>query len=119
MGYRSEVIIGINKSHSKTLQGMPIDEGESFTDHFTLHDTRGGMEIWTAEHIKWWVNMPILKDEPYAEYYTMSENCIDSIAAFIQKVGEDGFIVCIGEENERHSEIGDWWDYITIQTTWS
>ena len=79
MGYRSEVIIGINKSHSKTLQGMPIDEGESFTDHFTLHDTRGGMEIWTAEHIKWWVDMPILKGEPYAEFYTMSENCIDSI----------------------------------------
>lgn len=104
MGYRSEVIIGIHKGLSETLQAFSLDEGEPFADHFTLRDTRDDMEIWTADYIKW---------------YTMFDKHINNIVFFIKCMEEDGFIVCIGEENEIHSEIGDWQDYIHIHTTWS
>ncbi len=32
---------------------------------------------------------------------------------------KEGFMVAIGEQNETHSEIGLWWDFVGIHTSFN
>ena len=93
MGYRSKVILGIEPKFEKEFKDI-------WKDIFKYHKTQYGLQIYSAVYMKW-----------YSDYEEVrkTEEMIDE--------SQDGFMVAVGEDNETHSEMGEWHDFVSIQTS--
>ena len=118
MGYTSEVHIAVPKKAEKELDKLLtkhnlIAENEYSCSFRKEHHTQKWKEInngvttdksndiilYQASSLKW-----------YEEYKDVQE-----INSFIEMGEEDGrCIVCVGEDNVVHSDIGDYWNVFNI-----
>jgi len=94
MGYRSEVYIGIVKEQEQEFNKLNKDN--SFNRIWEAED----VFIYYGDYLKWY--------DTYEDVIEMNK---------LVKSNEDNFMVCIGEQDEVHSEIGQWYDYINIKVT--
>ncbi len=113
MGYVSRVILGVSKSKLDKLKRLHLEELDiegndvRFLNLFEyaksgVHNKNDEMTIWEAEYIKWHIN----------------DDTCDIISQFIDGIGEDGFIVAIGEDNEFHSQVGEHWPHVQFDIGW-
>tara|TARA_R100000654_G_scaffold529_2_gene1975 strand:- start:1294 stop:1671 length:378 start_codon:yes stop_codon:yes gene_type:complete len=118
MGYRSEVHIAVPKKDEEkmdillTRHNLMTDSEYSYKFKKTHHtqrwkeynndaiiDKSKDIVLYQASSLKW-----------YEEYQDVQD-----INVFIEMGEEDDrCIVCIGEDNAIHSEIGDYWDVFDI-----
>jgi len=95
MGYRSEIILGIEPKFEKEFKKI-------WQNNFIYHKTEGGLQIYSGEELKWY--------NDYEDVIKTKEMINES---------KEGFMVAIGEQNETHSEIGLWWDFVGIHTSFN
>ena len=97
MGYRSEVWIGVPNDRKEDFE--KVDE----SNLFYLEKENDKIAIYYADWLKWYKGN-------FAE--------VDSIIEFIENIyaiGEDAFIIALGEDFALHSEIGDYSYWLDIQ----
>lgn len=92
MGYRSIVYIGIQKEQKEEFEQL-----DEYGDCFVLIKETDTHLVYGGEYLKW-----------YSEYED-----VKSFNAIVES-NEDNFCVAIGEDNEIHSEIGEWHEHIGI-----
>jgi len=109
MGYRSEVHIAVPKKDEAKLDAI-MNEHKLLCDIDKEKANRGwsaftkvdyeGYAVYHGNWLKW-----------YPEY-----NDVKAITDFLEEdeTGEERFMVCIGEDNTIHSEVGDYWDVFSI-----
>ena len=116
MGYYSEVYIAVPKKDEAELDAIMnkhdlLESEDAYGDNKfhkrnhkqTWHShTSIDLVIYEASCLKW-----------YAEYKDVQE--IDN---FIQEKqhSDSRAMVCVGEDNEVHSHIGDYWDFFNVYT---
>lgn len=123
MGYRSIVILGVNKNHQKefnkvleNLKSLGICNPYDLFDEVE-HTPFSPMKIYRGEYLKWYAEFPEVKainsfiedivDEEKEHPY--STNSVEDY--------DNGFMICIGEDGAIHSEIGNYYDYVEVYTT--
>ena len=105
MGYRSKVIIGVEKKHQKKIEKI-LNKHEllndmCFKEELCPNGTWNDGEDWkyyVGDYLKW-----------YGEYDEVKE-----IDEFIEEEFDadcSAFIVCHGEDSSIHHEIGEWYDH--------
>jgi hypothetical protein len=94
MGCRSEVYIGVVKEQEQEFN--KLNEDNSFN------------KIWEAEDI-------FIYYGEYLKWYDIYEDVIEMNKLI--RSNEDNFCMAIGEENEIHSEIGEWYRYVEAEVT--
>jgi len=106
MGYRSEIHIAVLKKDAEKLDAI-------MNKHKLLNDvgdfacfTKVDYEAYAVYHGSWlkW----------YPEY-----NDVKAVTNFLEEdeTGVERLMVCIGEDNTVHSEVGDYWDVFCIDMT--
>ena len=110
MGYRSDMVIGIPKKKVKAFEKLLI---KYFPDsnvfvRKNLNETRYNKDIAIYEglYLKWY---PSYEDVKAIEKFV--NDCWD-------KDDVNSFLVGLGEDGEIHSEIGDYFDYVGVYTTY-
>ena len=122
MGYRSEVILGVKKGLEKKLDEVLIE-------HDLLQDVTGSemaftkkehnyryknFDSVTGEAGDWIDDKWIIYRASWLKWYDDYKD-VDAVTNVIDELSEDGdkgFMVALGEDNQIHSEVGVWWDYI-------
>lgn len=114
MGYRSEVYIAVPKKDEAELDAIMNEhkllEGDSpaFTkeDYTQKWDRYLDYVIYRGYHLKWYEGYKDVKavnsfimDKPY-------DSCEDAL--------QGRMMVCIGEDNDIHSEVGDYYEVFNI-----
>lgn len=105
MGYRSKVIIGVEKQHSKKLE--KIFKKHQYTNVFIedterkrYHKEQKNWKYYIGDYLKW-----------YDEYDEVRE-----INQFIEdiygNINDSAFIVCLGEDNHICHETGEWYYHV-------
>ena len=89
MGYRSEVYVGIQKD-----QKEEFEKSDSRRCFVLIEETDTHL-VYKGKHLKWYTD--------YKDVKRFNE---------IVRSNEDNFCVAVGEDNEIHSEIGEWYEYI-------
>lgn len=92
MGYRSKVYIGIQKE-----QKEEFEQADEYGECFVFMQETDTHLVYEGEYLKWY---PEYKDVKRFNEIVMSN--------------EDNFCVAIGENNEIHSDIGDWQNHIGL-----
>ena len=92
MGYVSTVYIGIQKD-----QKEEFEQADEYGECFVLMQETETHMVYKGEYLKWYPD--------YKEVKRFNE---------IVRSNEDNFCVAIGEDNEIHSDIGDWQNYIGL-----
>ena len=110
MGYRSDMVIGIPKKKVKAFEKLLIKHFPD-SDVFVrknLNETRYNKDIAIYEglYLKWY---PSYEDVKAIEKFV--NDCWD-------KDDVNSFLVGLGEDGEIHSEIGDYFDYVGVYTTY-
>ena len=110
MGYRSDMVIGIPKKKVKAFEKLLIKyfpDSDVFVRK-NLNVTRYNKDIAIYEglYLKWY---PSYEDVKAIEKFV--NDCWD-------KDDVNSFLVGLGEDGEIHSEIGDYFDYVGIYTTY-
>ena len=113
MGYRSEVHIAVPKKDEAKLDAImdehkllcDIDREKAVRDcwsAFTKVDY-DGYAVYHGSWLKW-----------YPEY-----NDVKAVTSFLEEdeTGVERVMVCIGEDNTIHSEVGDYWDIFSVSMT--
>jgi hypothetical protein len=118
MGYYSEVYIAVPKKDEAELDaimnkhdllesdfeitGLDVYQSESeYGDNRFEKSNHREFVIYEASRLKW-----------YEQFKDVQE-----INSFIEMGEEDGRImVCVGEDSEVHSHIGDYWDVFKVYT---
>jgi len=90
MGYRSTVYIGIQKE-----QKEEFEQADEYGECFVFMQETDTHLVYEGEYLKWYTD--------YKDVKRFNE---------IVRSNEDNFCVAVGEDNEIHSEIGEWYDYI-------
>ena len=119
MGYRSVVILGVNKKHQKNLEKVMEDiKSLSQTNPYEIfdeveHTPFSPMKIYRGEYLKWYAEYPEVK-----AINSFIENLVDENKEPIhfQDDDDNGFMVCIGEDGALHNEVGNYYDYVGIYT---
>lgn len=119
MGYRSTIIFGVAQSHAPKLDEilkehqMIADERVSrdYPNYQMVKDKFGDFESWKKvddiqmviyrfEYMKWYDDYPeVMAITKYLKVLSYSHE-------------ETTFLVGLGEDNQIHSRIGDWWEYV-------
>jgi hypothetical protein len=94
MGYRSEAYIGIVKEQQEEFEKLNKDKS------FSLPWVTDTHYIYYGEYLKWY--------DIYEDVIEMNK---------LIRSNEDNFCMAIGEENEIHSEIGEWYRYVEAEVT--
>ena len=110
MGYRSDMVIGIPKKKVKAFEKLLIKyfpDSDVFVRK-NLNETRynKNIAIYEGLYLKWY---PSYEDVKAIEKFV--NDCWD-------KDDVNSFLVGLGEDGEIHSEIGDYFDYVGIYTTY-
>jgi len=110
MGYRSDMVIGIPKKKVKAFEKL-LKQHFPDLDVFVrknLNETRYNKDIAIYEglYLKWY---PSYEDVKAIEKFV--NDCWD-------KDDVNSFLVGLGEDGEIHSEIGDYFDYVGVYTTY-
>ena len=110
MGYRSDMVIGIPKKKVKAFEKL-LKQHFPDLDVFVrknLNETRYNKDIAIYEglYLKWY---PSYEDVKAIEKFV--NDCWD-------KDNVNSFLVGLGEDGEIHSEIGDYFDYVGVYTTY-
>jgi hypothetical protein len=92
MGYRSTVYIGIQKD-----QKEEFEQSDEYGECFVLIEETDTHLVYEGEYLKW-----------YSDYKDVKR------FNAIVRSNEDNFCVAIGEDNEIHSDIGDWQNHIGL-----
>ena len=126
MGYRSEVHIAVPKKDEKELDAImnehdllkgdfPAFTKEDYTqkwvrynDNNDLVDESTEYAIYHGNHLKWY--------EGYKDVDAVNSFIMDKIYDCCDDYGGEGgrMMVCIGEDNAIHSDIGDYYDVFNI-----
>ena len=138
MGYRSRVIFGIKDSQVKELKQAIAEELQETVEYYAQKKNEFEAENPGVEH-NWGRNLENAKKDqadPLKGYYMTLVKNVDGLSIFdadglkwyggypiVEKVNElveaaedDGaFVVAIGEENEIHSDYGEWYEYVGIR----
>mgnify|MGYP003114797499 FL=1 len=110
MGYRSDMVIGIPKKKVKAFEKLLIKyfpDSDVFVRK-NLNETRynKNIAIYEGLYLKWY---PSYEDVKAIEKFV--NDCWD-------KDDVNSFLVGLGEDGEIHSEIGDYFDYVGVYTTY-
>ena len=110
MGYRSDMVIGIPKKKVKAFEKL-LKQHFPDLDVFVrknLNETRYNKDIAIYEglYLKWY---PSYEDVKAIEKFV--NDCWN-------KDDVNSFLVGLGEDGEIHSEIGDYFDYVGVYTTY-
>ena len=106
MGYISEVHIAVPKKDEAELDAIMnehdlLESEDEYGDNRFEKSNHREFVIYEASRLKW-----------YEEFKDVQE-----INSFIEMGEEDGRImVCVGEQGEVHSHIGDYWDVFNVYT---
>lgn len=92
MGYRSIVYIGIQKDQKEEFEQL-----DEYGATFELIQETDTHLVYEGEYLKWYSNYEDVK----------------SFNAVVES-NKHNFCVAIGEDNEIHSEIGYWYNYIGL-----
>ena len=110
MGYRSDMVIGIPKKKVKAFEKLLIKyfpDSDVFVRK-NLNETRYNKDIAIYEGL-------------YLKWYSSYED-VKAIEKFVNdcwdKDDVNSFLVGLGEDGEIHSEIGDYFDYVGVYTTY-
>lgn len=110
MGYRSEVHIAVLKKDEAKLDAImdkhkllcDIDKEKAKRDYWSAF-TKVSYDDYAVYHGSWlkW----------YPEY-----NDVKAVTSFLEddETGVERLMVCIGEDNTIHSEVGDYWDVFHV-----
>lgn len=122
MGYRSEVIVGVRTQDLPKWEEIQQEEVESINewrkkmkeeypesnnfealtslDYFTIVEQNEDITLFRADYLKWYEGN---------EY-------VQKIHSLVDWEDEDNpnFVVAIGEDNAVHTELGDYWEYVSI-----
>tara|TARA_R100000458_G_C8278473_1_gene254639 strand:- start:13714 stop:14061 length:348 start_codon:yes stop_codon:yes gene_type:complete len=103
MGYRSEVHIAVLKKHAKKLDDI-------MNKHNLLSDV-GDFACFTKENYEEYAVYKGAWLKWYPEY-----NDVKAVTSFLEddETGTEKLMVCIGEDNSVHSEVGDYWDVFHV-----
>ena len=106
MGYYSEVYIAVPKKDEAELDAIMnkhdlLESDSEYGDNRFEKSNHREFVIYEVSRLKW-----------YEEFKDVQE-----INSFIEMGEEDGRImVCVGENDEVHSHIGDYWDIFKVYT---
>ncbi len=104
MGYRSKVLIGVNKELSQEFDELLRKNGyrpEKSTDFLKIDDV-DDYKTYEFDYIKW---------------YDCEDWCKEIMSWLFEKEYNDDescWCVGMGEEGELHSEVGCYWDYVNL-----
>ena len=119
MGYRSTIIFGVEQSHAPKLDdilkehGMTPDERVSrdYPNYQMVKDKFGDFKSWKKVDD---IQMVIYKFE-YVKWYEDYDDVM-AVTKYLKVLyhshEETTFLVGLGEDNQIHSRIGDWWEYV-------
>lgn len=100
MGYRSEVYIAIPKIDEAELDAILIEHNLLRDEAFTKENYLGYV-IYEASWLKWF--------DGYED--------VELVKKFIDSNENDGrYLVCVGEDGQIHSDIGDYQEIFNIYT---
>ena len=105
MGYRSTIVIGVQKELVNDLDKI-FDKGfEGDTAHWVdeTHQHENGMKVYKIEQIKWY------DDDPFV---IEVEKFLDENSGEYEDDPKT-FMVGLGEDGENHSEKGLWYQYVS------
>ena len=120
MGYRSEVYIAIPKKAEKEMDKV-------FKEHYSDNAWRVDSPFKKYDHTQKWVesdgNHTISKEETFVIYegsflkWYEGYKDVDAVTSIAEKYEDDGAcIVCVGEDGQIHSELGDYQEVFNIYT---
>lgn len=92
MGYRSTVYVGIQKD-----QKEEFEQSDEYGECFVLIEETETHLVYEGEYLKWY--------DSYKDVKRFNA---------IVRSNEDNFCVAIGEDNEIHSDIGNWQNHIGL-----
>lgn len=105
MGYRSTIIIGVNKKYEKDLKALNKNSMFKKVDQ-SFNEARSlSMVIYRGEYLKWY--------DSFEEVNAINKY----ILHLIEEDDENAFIVGIGEDGNVHTEHGHYYDFVGIFTT--
>ncbi len=119
MGYRSTIIIGVEREHAPILDKifkeyeMTPDESlaKSYPSYIMVKDSYGNyvdhiegdalqMVIYKFEYLKWY--------DEYPDVIAVTK-CLEELH---EEHEETTFLIGLGEMGETHSEIGEWHNFV-------
>jgi len=102
MGYRSKVIIGVEKKHDKDLEKL-LKKHDLISDMGFKKVKKEDEEFsyYEGEYLKWYNEFDEVREvnEFIEEKYDPDYN-------------DGAFLICLGEDGQLHTEIGDYWDHV-------
>ncbi len=109
MGYRSEVHIAVSKKDEAKLDAIMnkhkllCDADKETVDRGWSTFIKVNYEDYAVYHGNWLKWYPEYED-------------VKAITNFLEEdeTGEDRLMLCIGEDNTIHSEVGDYWDVFCV-----
>jgi len=110
MGYRSEVYIAVPKKDEAELDAIMNEH--SLKDAFSKKEhTHCDVEyiVYEGCHLKWYPN--------YDDVSAVDSFIIDKPYDCVEDNGDGRMMVCVGEDNEIHSHVGDYYEIFNVYTT--
>ena len=105
MGYRSKVIIGVEKQHSKRLEN--IFKKHQYTNIF-IEDTERDRYHKEQKEWKYYVGTYLKWYDDYDEVREINQFIEDIYG----NINDSAFIVCLGEDNVICHECGEWYYHV-------
>ena len=105
MGYRSKVIIGVEKQHSKRLEN--IFKKHQYTNIF-IEDTERDRYYKEQKEWKYYVGTYLKWYDDYDEVREINQFIEDIYG----NINDSAFIVCLGEDNVICHECGEWYYHV-------
>lgn len=109
MGYRSDVIFGVKKGMENNIKKVLMEYDLKFKTEVVNHRFK------TVDSGEWLDDVWVIFSAEWLKWYEDYED-VQAITKIIEELSDENnsaFLVALGEQGETHSEIGDWWDFVS------